>query len=376
MSDLSITNVVNISVATPPVGLADYKINNLGLFTKDIPVDSSDTFAYRAYASPSDVATDFGTASETYEAAVAVFSQSPNILTGDGQLLIFPMGSGDLLVDAILTGSALAFFGGVVVAGYSPTDQEYIAAAETCQAMRKLIFISSNLVASLSDGGLFKTLSDERLTYARLFLHTPGVQAARVATTAYASRLMSTNFDGSNTCQTMQMKDLVGVDVDTGINQTTANLCDTVGVDFYGSIAGLPKVFSYGGNDFADNIYNLTAFAFHLEVAGFNAIATTSTKIPQTEPGMAVLKGAYIDVINQFVKNGFIAPGSWTSAERFGPGSDLQDNILSQGWYIYSQPVTAQSKASREARQAPLVQIAIKYAGAIHSTDVIVFINK
>jgi len=116
--------------------------------------------------------------------------------------------------------------------------------------------------------------------------------------------------------------------------------------------------------------------AFALEVAGFNAIAQTSTKIPQTEPGMAILKGAYTDVLTQAVVNGFIAPGSWNSAVRFGNPADLLANVLEQGWYIYSAPVTQQSQTEREDREAPLVQIAVKYAGAIHSTNVVVFVNQ
>lgn len=376
MPDLSITNVVNVTVATPPVGLADYQINNLAIFTKETPVDSSDVFSYRAYASPTDVATDWGTDSETYQMALAVFSQTPNILNGDGQLLVFPMQPSDELVDAIVNGSKLAFFGGILYAGYAPTDPELIEAAQTVQALKKMLFVSSNLVASLNDSELFHTLSEQRLTYARMFLYTLGASAARIAAAAYAGRLMSTDFNGSNTCQTMQMKDLVGIDVDTGITQTIANTCNIVGVDIYASIAGLPKLFSYGGNDYSDNVYNLMWLAFALEVAGFNAIAQTSTKIPQTEAGMSILKGAYTDVLTQAVVNGFIAPGRWNSAVRFGNPSDLLANVLEQGWYLYSAPVTQQSQTQREAREAPLVQIAVKYAGAIHSTDVVVFVNQ
>lgn len=373
---LPITNIVNISVSTPPVGLADYQINNLAIFTKETPVDSSDSFSYRAYASPADVAADWGTASEVYQQAVLVFSQSPNILQGNGQLLVFPMGIADLLVDAILAGSALAFFGGILWAGYAPNDAEVIAAAETCQALKKLLFVSGNLVASMNTGGLFEQIHSASLTQARMFIYTTSATDARIKIAAAASRLMSTNFEGSNTTQTMQMKDLAGVTADTGITQTIANQCESIGVDFYANIAGLPKFFSTGGNDYSDNVYNTMWLAFALEVAGFNAIATTSTKIPQTEPGMNILKGAYIDVLNQGVRNGFLAPGSWTSPELFGNPEDLKANVLQQGWYIYSQPVVQQSQAEREGRHAPLIQIAVKFAGAIHDSDVVVFINR
>jgi hypothetical protein len=373
---LPITNIVNISVSTPPVGLADYQINNLAIFTKETRVDSSDVFTYRAYASPADVAADWGTASEVYQQAVLVFSQSPNILQGNGQLLVFPMANATLLVDAILAGQALAFFGGILWAGYAPNNAEIIAAAETCQALKKLLFVSGNLVASLNTGGLFEQIHSANLTQARMFIYTTGATEARVNIAAAASRLMCTNFEGSNTCSSMQMKDIVGVTADPGISQTVLNLCETIGVDFCGNFKNLPKFFSTGGNDYSDNVYNTMWLAFALEVAGFNAIATTSTKIPQTEPGMNILKGAYIDVLNQGVRNGFLAPGSWTSPELFGNPEDLRANVAQQGWYIYSQPVTQQRQVEREARHAPLIQIAVKFAGAVHDSDVIVFINR
>ncbi len=375
MSDLSITNIVNISVATPPMGLADYKINNLAIFTKETQIDSSDVFTYRAYASPLDVATDWGTTSEVYRAAVAIFSQAPNILTGDGQLLVFPQGSAVTLTDALVGAVSQAFFGGFLFVGYAPNDAEVIAAAQTAQALRKLFFLSSHLAASLDAGNLFKTISESRLTYTRMFLYTLSAETARIAVAAYASRLMSTDFAGNQTCQTIHLKDLAGVAVDTGITQTIANTASAVGADIYASVAGLPKVFSYGGNDYSDNVYNLLWLSYALEVAGFNALATVATKVPQTEAGMSILKGAYIDVLNQATVNGFIAPGRWNSPVRFGNTTDLLANMLEQGWYIYSAPVNLQSQSAREAREAPLVQIAVKYAGAIHSSDVIVHVN-
>jgi hypothetical protein len=144
-------------------------------------------FAYRAYASPTDVATDWGTASEVYAMAVKIFSQARSILTGDGQLLVFPMGASDVLVGAIIAGSSLAFFGGAMFAGYTPSNSEVITAAETMQALGKIFGVPSSLIADLNSGGLFKTISDQKLTYARMFLHTLSAQKARFALAAYHS---------------------------------------------------------------------------------------------------------------------------------------------------------------------------------------------
>ena len=113
-----------------------------------------------------------------------------------------------------------------------------------------------------------------------------------------------------------------------------------------------------------------------MEVAGFNVLAQTQTKLPQTEAGMDVLKGGYRTVCTQSVVNGMVAPGSWTSPDTFGNPEDFKRNIEEQGYFIYSQPISQQSSVDREARKAPVIQIALKLAGAVHSSDVIVNINR
>jgi hypothetical protein len=107
-------------------------------------------------------------------------------------------------------------------------------------------------------------------------------------------------------------------------------------------------------------------------VAGFNFLAQANTKVPQTESGMDGLKGAYRQVCQQAVSNQYVAPGTWNSGSTFGNLVDFINNITGVGYYIFSSPIATQSQATRQARQAPLVQIAIKEAGAIQESTVIV----
>jgi hypothetical protein len=187
---------------------------------------------------------------------------------------------------------------------------------------------------------------------------------------------MSTNFSAVNTAQTMNLKSLAGVSSDDAMTQTLLTAAKAVGADCYVNIAGQACVMSHGANEFFDDVYNLRWIIGALEVAGFNFLRTSGTKIPQTEQGMDGLKGAYRRVCSQSVSNGFIAPGEWTGSDTFGSPEDFKRNITDFGFYIYSSPVATQSVADRAARIAPTVQIALKYSGAIHSTNVIVNINK
>lgn len=386
MTMLNINNVVTISVLVPPAGLPNYSINNLACFTRDTPAVSLGTDLYRAYATAADVLTDWG-ASDTYDAAVSVFSQSPNILTGGGLFLVVPMLAGEVLANALTRAKAYAYFGGCAptfasgasgISGYTgatAANLEYMDAAAAAQAAGKLLFLSTEAAGSLTTGGLAHEVHDEGLSLCRVLHHTVAAQIKKFKW-AYASRGMSTNFAGSNTANIMHLKPLAGVSADDGISQTIYAAAADVGADIYANVAGVACVQSFGENEFFDDVYNLRWLVGALEVAGFNFLRQTSTKIPQTEIGMDGLKAAYRRVCAQAITNGFIAAGTWTGSDTFGDPEDFNRNILDFGYYIWSLPVAQQATADRALRIAPIIQISLKFRGAIHHTDVIVTVNK
>ena len=387
MTMIGIVNVVNISVIVPPAGLAAYSINNLVCFTKDTPAVSLGTALFAVYSSAADVATTWGSGSLTAAAAVSVFSQSPNILTGGGYFIVVPMLAGEVLEEAIVRASSLLYFGGCSAtyalgvtgpSGYTGAtgdNLEALRAGAVAQSSGKLLFLADSAIGSLSNGGLAYEVEDSSLNLTRV-LHYTGATGLPNFKWAYAGRGMSTNFAAVNTAQTMNLKELAGVSSDEGMTQTILTAAKAVGADVYVNIAGQSCVMSYGANGFFDDVYNLRWLIGTLEVAGFNFLRQAGTKIPQTEKGMDGLKGAYRQVCSQAVSNGFVAPGLWTGSDTFGDPEDFKRNISDFGFYIYSLPVAQQSSADRLARISPVVQIAIKYAGAIHSSNVIVNVNK
>lgn len=378
---LPITNFVNITVTQPGAGLLPYAVNNLAIFTQETPVVSL-TAGYGVYLNAASVATDWGTTSEAYQQAAAVFSQSPNILTGGGQLIIVPFTASTLTAAMTNADTTLGiFYGGVLWCGYHPLDAEVIAAAAYCQANRHILFAVSHEASDIvPTTGLFAVLKGASDSQARCLYYTTSALTARLFAAAYASRLFSVDYTGSNTAINMHAKSLATVSPDTGISQTILSYCLTNGIDTYPSFGGggqsLGKVFTSGANGgFSDDIQNANWLVFALQVAGFNALAQTSTKIPQTEQGMASLKDAYIQVMNQAVDCGYLAPGAWTSPDTFGDPATLIRNVAQSGFYVYSKPVALQSIADRAARKAPLIQIAGKSAGGINSSNVLVSIT-
>lgn len=90
--EVSIENVINISVSEAGAGAGEYNTSNLAIFTQEA-YDSGNfgVDGYKIYLEPSEVGKDFGTDSETYKKALKVFSQQPNILANNGYLVVIPL---------------------------------------------------------------------------------------------------------------------------------------------------------------------------------------------------------------------------------------------------------------------------------------------
>lgn len=275
------------------------------------------------------------------------------------------------------TVSTVQYFGLMVnqtVADIGQTD--LLAAAAVVLPLNKIGFCVSHTEADIQSGGMIDLLRTGGFTNMRgLFYDDSSFLNDIVEMAAYAGRALSTNFSGSNTTSTMHLKQLLGVQPDPSITQTILNEALTAGADTYPSLQGDPAVFCSGANIFFDQVYGTQWLIGALQVAGYNFLAQSSTKTPQTEAGMDGLKGSYRNVCQQAVTNQFCAPGAWNSATVFGNPADLIANIAQVGYYIFSTPINQQSQADRVARKAPLVQIAMKLAGAIQQSTVIVTIN-
>ena len=85
---LPISNVINVTVTNTPEGLVTPNTNSIALLTQDAPINLE---TYGEYITPSQVAANYGTNSVTAQMANNIFAQLPNILSGEGQLVIIPM---------------------------------------------------------------------------------------------------------------------------------------------------------------------------------------------------------------------------------------------------------------------------------------------
>ena len=331
------------------------------------------------------MATDFGVNSNAYAIANGIFAQNPNILANGGYLVIIPRltsPSPETVRAAITRTQNLVYYFGILIDEEMDAQAtEFGALCSMIQGLDKMFFYTSSVIANLQPGSmldLVRSSSEDHcrmMYYGNAILNGSAAQQTQIFAGIYAGRALCVDFGGSRTALTMNLKNLSIAYPDQTIGDTQLALAQTAGVDVYVGIGNIAETITSGANNWFDAVYIELWLKGALQAAGINYLAGTSTKIPQTEEGMNGLKDAYRQVCAQAVVNGAAAPGSWTSSTIFGNQADLHRNVESIGYYIFSTPVATQAQTDRALRKAPLVQIALKLAGAIHSSNCIVQLN-
>jgi hypothetical protein len=192
---------------------------------------------------------------------------------------------------------------------------------------------------------------------------------------SYLARILTTQWGGTNTTITLMYKQQPGV-APENINTQQANTLQNKHCNVFVGYANSANLTQYGvscSGEYTDTIIGADALAGEVQTAIFNVLYTTPTKVPQTDSGMQMLLNAASSRCSVYVSNGFLASGTWNAP---GFGTLKYGDLLTLGFYVYAPSMLLQSEADRAARKAPLMQIAAKCAGAIHTADVLIFVNQ
>lgn len=184
-------------------------------------------------------------------------------------------------------------------------------------------------------------------------------------------RAFTVNFNGNNTTITLKFKQEPGVTA-AYLTPTQANAlrdkhCN-VSVHYNNDTAIVQEGVMCNG-DFIDERHGLDWLQNFVQTNLYNLLYTSTTKVPQTDAGVTRLVTNVEASLAQAVTNGLIAPGVWSGGAigQIAPG-----DTLTKGYYVYAPPISTQAQADREARKAPIIQCAIKLAGAVHFADVLI----
>lgn len=182
------------------------------------------------------------------------------------------------------------------------------------------------------------------------------------------ARAFTVNFNEQNSTLTLKFKLEPGVTPAT-ITESQRMALTAKNINYYsyfGDSAMLAEGVMANGR-FFDEVHGLDWLQNAIETNVFGYLYTRTTKVPQTDKGVAALVQQVEKAMQDGVNNGLLAPGLWNGSDL---GQVKSGDFLPKGYYVYAQPVAQQNQSDREARKAPPIQAICKGAGAIHFVDV------
>ncbi len=270
-----------------------------------------------------------------------------------------------------------AWYAAMIVTNTQPTLQQHEAVAQAIEAMSPariycLTSGDSNVVDPLTVADIAGSM--HTLNLARTFGQY-STTAPDNAVVSLFGRFANVDFRQNNSVITGKFKREPGVVAEILTETQAATLkakCMNVFAQYDVDVAIIQEAQMFNG-DFIDERIGLDWFQNALQLALWNLLYTSPTKIPQTDAGTSLLINACKVICQQAVFNGLVASGQWT-----GPavGQLNTGDILPTGFYVFAPPVASQSQADREARKSVPLQIALKLAGAVHSVVCSVWVNR
>lgn len=188
-------------------------------------------------------------------------------------------------------------------------------------------------------------------------------------------KALSVDYNGNNTVITLMYKQEPGIVAET-LTSTQLSALEGKNCNVFVAYNNDTAIIEQGrmsSGNFIDELTGTDWLALTIQTALYNLLYTTTTKIPQTDAGMHLLVTTIEATCSQAVVNGLLAPGVWNSN---GFGQLHSGDFLPKGFYVYAPPVASQTQADREARRSVPIQVAAKLAGAVHTVDVTVTVNR
>ncbi|MDM4084860.1 DUF3383 family protein [Klebsiella oxytoca] len=371
---LPVSNVVNVDVIMSPVAATGRNFGALLILGTStvIPV----TERIRQYSAIEDIGDDFGVDSPEYEAATIFFSQSPKpTLVYIGRwaktLAEGEAGAVETLLQAVNASLQYTNWYGLAIADSADlveADVISVAAAIEASSLSRILAVTTDdvnvLVAGNTDNIGYKL---KAAGYGRTFWQYSS--SSKYAAISAFGRAFTVNFTGNNTTITLKFKTEPSVTYET-LTTTQAAAIDSINGNVYVYYANDTAIIQQGvmaNGDFFDERHGLDWLQNYVQTNLYNLLYTSTTKIPQTDAGVTRLMTNVEASLDQAVNNGLVAPGVWNG----GPIGQIQSgDTLTKGYYVYADSVDNQARSDREARKSPVIQAALKLAGAIHYGDV------
>ncbi|SUX38121.1 Protein of uncharacterised function (DUF3383) [Cedecea davisae] len=369
---LPVSNIVSVTVNMAPRAAQSRNYGALLVIGGSDVIDIKERM--RAYSSLSAVAADFGLDAPEYKAASLYYQQSPQPADlfigrwvkdgGEGK-------AGETIAECVsaLSGHSTDWYG-LVIADDALTDEQVLAVAAVIEGDNvSRIFGHTSANAKALDANdstdIFSKLKAAK--FARTFSQYSS--ATPFAAASLFGRAFTVNFNGNNTTITLKFKQEPGITSES-LTQSQANALGTKNANVFVNYNNDTAIIQEGvmsNGSFIDERHGLDWLQNYVQTNLYNLLYTSTTKIPQTDAGVTRLVSNVEHSMAQAVTNGLIAPGIWNGSDI---GQLAAGDTLSKGYYVYAPAIASQAQSDREARKAPVIQVACKLAGAVHFADV------
>ena len=232
--------------------------------------------------------------------------------------------------------------------------------AAYAQGSRRVFFCTTNdarVLDPTSDQDFATKIKDKSM--GRTLMHYSS-HPSEYPSSAVAGRAFLVNFEGTNTTITLNLKVLAGITVEK-LRQSEYNAMLDKNCNAVVDIAGM-YVYSdsrMGDGMWFDAVHGVDWLQNRVETGLFNRLYSTTTKVPYTDAGVAILIAEIEGACRQAVTNGLVAPGR-----------DSEGNYLPLGYEINYIPTSEVSAADKGNRIYRGLTFKVVGAGAMHSVVV------
>lgn len=360
---IPISALVNVQLNVVPAAEQQRDVSTVAVLSTEFAAKCPGLDFFEAMSQLA-VETQFGAASETAKVTSLFFQQSPR----PTKLVIGAYTAGvSGCVDAInaFTPKYPNWYA-VTFTDNIPTAQVG-AVVDLVTTMGRIVGQTTNVANDLTFAtSPYKAIYDKNQDRLFVAYHT----TSKYAHMAALATMLAVNWQGSKTKKTLMYKVGVGVPADN-LDITTQNKANALGINTY-TYYGSSAMWSEGrmvGKRFFDEVHLLDWFVDAVQKNVFNALYQNPTQIDLTDAGTTKLIARVKEAARQGVRNGSFAPGKWRID---GFGTLTRGDILEEGFYVWADTVANLSDTDVENRKAPVIYAAVKLAGAVHKSDVIV----
>lgn len=264
---------------------------------------------------------------------------------------------------------------GFAVADPGVSVDEHLAVAQYLQAASKSRIYAATITDTRVLDGVYEDDLASRAKAFKLSRCFVCYSANPYAAISAIGRAFTVNFSANRSTITLKFKQLPSVEAE-GLTESQANTLAAKRCNVFAAYNNDTAILQEGvmsGDAWFDEIHGTDWLQNAVQTELWNLLYQSKTKIPQTNSGVNQLIACIESVLEQAVNNALVAPGTWNGD---GFGQIERGDYLPKGYYVYSEPIELQAQSEREQRKAPPIQCAIKLAGAIHSVDVAINVNR